>query len=356
MSKINQIVNKAISDMSSGKYGKIGSKYLSIRQFAQVYGISYVTAYKAYGLLKANGAIIQTCKTFQISFSSKQKSNSKKHMLFGVHVRDISNNFYASLCNALTLVANENRINLVFMSSNNDNTQKKQILKKFLDLKCNGVINLNSFNENELTDFYKIYPLPLVFFGVNPLDNLQSDFIITDNISSGNLAAKHLISCGAKKFVYIHASNNLLDNDDRYIGFKSYLSSIGINEIGIFNFERNIITISEHSSFANFLLNYCKQEKIGIFCHHDGFAASVLNLCKKMNIAIPNEVAILGYDDLPLTQYTTPKISSFSYDFKEIAKSCIDNLLRRINNNNKQPQKIVFSTYLMIRNSTKSNE
>ncbi len=355
MGKINEILERATQDILGGKFGKIGSRYLSIREFAKIYGVSYVTACKAFNLLETNGAIIQGAKSYSVSDCSKQKNSSNKNLLLGVHVRDISNTFYASLCKALSRIASEQGIHLIFMSSNNDNNEKKLILKKFIELNCDGVINLNSFKETELKDFYKLYPLPLVFFGINPLKDLNADFLLTDNKSSGKLAAKHLLSCGAKNFVYVSSNSFDIDSDDRFAGFKSHLSYSGIDGCEVFKFDNDRITSAQYSYLANYLSLKLNDGKIGIFCHHDAFAASVLNFCQKKNIKVPAEVAILGYDDLPLTQYTTPQISSFSYDFKDIAKSCVLNLINRIKYPTKSSSTTIFSTYLMIRNSTKSN-
>ncbi len=354
MGKMNEIIDIATQDITSGKYGKIGSKYLSIREFASHYDISYVTAYKAFDILKENGAIVQATKGYLINDCTSKKTLCKKTLLFGVHVRDISNNFYASLCNALTVFAREKGIHLVFMSSNYDNNEKKAVLRRFIELKCDGVINLNSFKESELSDFYKIYPLPLVFFGIDFLKNLNTDFLVTDNKSSGELAAKHLLSCGAKKFIYVTASATTIETDDRFFGYNNYLLSVGNKVSEIFKFDSDQITSAQRAHLSNYLSTHSKTEKVGVFCHHDGYAANVLTLCQKRNIKVPTDVAILGYDDLPITQYATPQISSFAYDYKEIAKNCINKLIERIKKPSNPSSTVVFSTYLMIRGSTKS--
>ncbi len=354
MSKINEIIEKATSDILEGKYGKIGSKYMSIRQFASVYGISYVTASKAINQLKTIGVITQNLKSTQVS-DCQSRPVSKNQMLLGVHVRDMSNSFYTSLCSMFTQTAKTYGAQLIFMSSNNDNIEKKSVLKRFIELGCDGVINLNSFKEYELADFYKIYPLPQVFFGINPIKNLNSDYVLTDNKLSGKLAAKHLIECGAKKFVYINATASSLEKDDRHQGFKGYLCSVGKNDCFDFQFESDTISSEQYSYIANFLLKQSKDCKIGVFCHHDEFAAKVISICNQKKIKVPENVAILGYDNLQFTEYTSPHISTFSYNFKEIANSIFKCLVSRIKNPSKPSSTIIYPTYLIIRNSTKCN-
>ncbi len=353
MSKIKQITERATNDIFQGKFGKIGNKYLSVREFAKTYEISYVTATKVFAQLKNNGTIKKGLKNYFINFGSPNKKLSKKNLLLGIHVRDISNDFYSSLCNAISSFSSELGIEIIFMTSNNDNVKKRAVLNKFINLKCDGVVNLNSHKEYELIDYYKLYPLPMVFFGINPLSDLQTDFILTDNVSSGKLAAKHLYSCGARKFIYITSNNLQLESDDRQEGFKNYLSSIGIDDFKIFELESDKISSPQYAHLGNYLLKESCKEKLGVFCHHDGFASSVINICNSKKIKVPNEVAVLGYDNLPLTLYTTPQISTFSYDFKAIAKSCINSLIQRIDSPFKPSSTIIFPTHLMIRNSTK---
>lgn len=355
MSKKTSVFEKAIEDIKNSKRGKIGEKYLSLRKFATTYQVSYVTATKVYEELEKTGAIFKKAKNYYISDCKKSKIQEKRQLLFGVHVRDIKNPFYSCICYALAETAKKKNVQLIFMSSNYDNDEKKSILRKFIELGCNGVINLNSFNEQTLFDFYKIYPLPFVFFGIPQNDSIYADYVLTDNKLSGKHAAKHLIDCGAETLFYITSKNRNIKEDERFLGFKSYLTANDVTDYTLTVFEDDSSDSDNLFFFGNQLYNASRNKKVGVFCHHDGLAITVFELCNRKKIKIPDEVMILGYDDLQATSYTTPQISTFAYDYNAIAESCISCLTERLKKSNEKSSSVVFPTYLVIRGSTKSN-
>lgn len=352
MRKSDLIYEKALSDIILGKYGYIGEKFLSIREFAATYKISYLTAVKIYERLKAENILILKSNSHQIN-DCYIGAPSKVKTLIGVHVRDI-NSFYSKLCMSLIRQAKKHNFELIIMSSDNNNTQKRKVLSRFISLGCKGVINLNSFNDEELFDFYRLYPLPYVMYGVNPIKGLETDFIFTDNYQSGIMAAKHLVEIDAKKFYYVTTDKVLDSTDERQNGFKNYLQSIGLEYVAI-KLAADENDADNYDYIARQLQAEAKINKLGIFCHHDSHALTILNLCRKRGIKVPNECSIIGYDDLPTSRNSIPKLTTFSYGYGAIAESCLSALSKRIKDQKKPSKNIILTTTLIVRESTKKD-
>jgi LacI family transcriptional regulator len=354
MHKAQKVFEAAVKDIRTSTTGNIGERYLSLREFCARYGVAYMTAVKVLEALRAENYIALKNRAHYINDCDAGKPRFEK-TLVGVHVRDISNSFYATLCANLVKAANKRGIELIIMSSRNDNARKKDILKRFIELNCKGVINLNSYDDIGLSGFYKLYPLPFVMCGADPIPGVRTDFIITDNRRSGMQAAKHLLEIGARMFYYVKVEGPPETGDERRAGFRDYLASAGISEYSVTELSSEEGGIEGYDYFATQLQAAAKKGKLGIFCHHDLLAMTVLKLCAKKRISVPDNAAVIGYDDLPAAKQALPALTSFSYSFAAIAEKCVAALLGRMADNSQASSTIVFPTALMIRDSTKNN-
>ena len=78
------------------------------------------------------------------------------------------------------------------------------------------------------------------------------------------------------------------------------------------------------------LLKKKRSGRLGIFCYHDLFATRAINLCHELEIRIPEDVAIAGFDDLPIASETYPPLTTVSYPVRDIARLAFETLYTRI--------------------------
>lgn len=347
--KCEEIKKTVLADIRSGRLGEIGGKFLTLRQFCARYGVSYRTAVKLYAQLKTERILTVRDKAHYLSDCETGTEHADRPLL-GLHVRDISNAFYSALCSALIAAADAYGYDLVVMSSENDMLRKKRILRKFIELKCVGVLNLNSFHEEQLCDFYKLYPLPFVMYGAKPLKDIRADFILTDNELSGGQAAKHLKEIGAQAYFYVTLENVDEEMDERLKGLRQYLPQTTVQ---VLKMPADFNDADRCEYLGGILFRASRKSKIGIFCHHDLLAVTVLKLLEKKGVSVPEDAAVIGYDNLPISEYTAPDLTTFAYSYRGIAEKCLQLLEKRIRDP-RRPQSVTeIPTALIIRNSTK---
>ena len=190
----------------------------------------------------------------------------------------------------------------------------------------------------------------ILFLGLSLLDPWMKDFetcktpaILYDNKISGNprvthvgvdnaegmeMAVQYLKSLGHKKIGYLSSALQAYVYRQRHHAFFQ-----AMKDNGLYMDE----TLSGNADFINECLSQHLPRILNagctaIVCSHDLLAHSVMVHCKELGYHIPNDISILGFDDLPLCRYTLPPLSTIRQNRTNIGKSAFFALLNQINN------------------------
>ena len=162
-----------------------------------------------------------------------------------------------------------------------------------------------------------------------------------DNKQGGKLAAEHLISCGCKNLLHISGVyETAMPADDRALGFIEVCEKAGVShrEVATNTYQYNNL---EYHDFLEEVLkkNYhvdntaendenCGKKRIdGIFASSDLIAAQVLQVCSKLGIRVPEDIKLVGFDDVNISSLTTPRITTIHQPIKEIAELTLELLI-----------------------------
>ena len=162
-----------------------------------------------------------------------------------------------------------------------------------------------------------------------------------DNRQGGKLAAEHLIACGCKNLLHISGVyETAMPADDRALGFIEVCEKAGVShwEVATNTYQYNNL---EYHDFLEEVLkeNYdvdntaendenCGKSRIdGIFASSDLIAAQVLQVCSKLGIRVPEDIKLVGFDDVNISSLTTPRITTIHQPIKEIAELTLELLI-----------------------------
>ena len=173
-----------------------------------------------------------------------------------------------------------------------------------------------------------------------------------DNEQGGMLAAKALIDAGCKKLLIINGvSESAMPADDRSIGFAKVCNEHGIA------FKEVATSIDQYNNLEyHMLLN--KELKLdkdidGIFASSDLIAAQVLQVCGKLGKRVPEDVKLVGFDDVLLARLTTPPVSTIHQPIKEMAEMAVD-LVISASEGKMVPKRTILPVSYVERESTKN--
>lgn len=326
---ITELLRREIAD---GKLGVSGAEFYTVRELAEKYSLSPMTAQSIFKELAAYKVITLVGKKYYLTNGPMDKTSPlslhrEKTNRIGFHTNDLTNPYLSLIAAETEKYARNIGYSVIIQSSMNDMSTETQILENFFRLNVCGIISCPNKGVG-LTDVYRNYPLPYVFLS-HSVAGVNADFICVNNILAGKSVAKTLLDHGYKTFVYV--TEQPLEtalHDQRFLGFR-----LELNEHGIDFGQNGIMLMDSSMSHANLIVRRfisAHERPIGFFCRHDLLAVNLLNICLKNNIDIPNDVGIIGFDNLSLTEQIKPSLSTIDYNTRELTKLAVQTLLARI--------------------------
>jgi DNA-binding LacI/PurR family transcriptional regulator len=164
---------------------------------------------------------------------------------------------------------------------------------------------------------------------VNSADpSMMLDCVSPSNFYGGALAARRLLELGHRKVAYIgpHHRHTIRE---RMRGFRHTI----LEEKGT-TFEEFLLSTADsgfgQAGDAVRKLLAKNPELTGIFCMNDAIALGALGAAQELGLSVPDDLSIIGFDDLPFAELSTPRLSTVRVDRREIAREAVDLLRRRL--------------------------
>ena len=348
--KLNNIKNQIKNDILSGILGQSGERFFTAYDLMDKYSVSFTSALKLLqDLTDENVLLAIGNKKFVMNGIMKPHTDLHKHVQnskkIGILFQSITNPYFSKVTEALyAAIVEKGYTPILKISSAQDEIST---LLSFVQESCIGVISFFRNKNNEIIELYKKFPLPVVYISSSaPSQNACT--VHADNYSSGKQAAKHLLDFGYEK-LYICGTTKAPAL--RFSGFIDYLKSKNIpfsdEQFLIYN---AVDTFSNGHIIAE--LNKNLDKRIGIFCYHDLIAEHLFSLLKHNKISVPEQVGLIGYDQLDTVIPISSKLTTFYYSFTNIANSAINHLIEQTKTLTPVKTTIKEKTVLYIRSTT----
>ncbi|MGM0546811.1 MAG: LacI family DNA-binding transcriptional regulator [Bacteroidota bacterium] len=189
---------------------------------------------------------------------------------------------------------------------------------------------------------------PLVLVGHAP-ENPDLISIDVDNFDGGYKATRHLIELGHEKIGIILADLEMQESSDRLAGYKKAHEDAGLSV------DNDLISIGDYSQQHGYesIENWIQKntDLSAVFCTSDTLAMGTLSLLHKESVSVPDDMAIVGFDDLPIAQYTTPTLTTVKQPIVEKGERAAQLLIKQIENDEQQVLHENLEPELIIRES-----
>jgi LacI family transcriptional regulator len=209
-------------------------------------------------------------------------------------------------------------------------------------------------------EYYDIYNLKqnTVLAG-QPFDGELFDNVYTDEFNGAFKAVDFLIKSGRKKIMMIDNFLFKIGENKRYQG---YVAALEKNNIKYSDKLHKVVGKLDRMHRINEgrkIIEKAVKEKIkfdAVFTFNDLLAFGVIKGLHESGIKIPEEVCVMGYDDLDLSSMVTPSLSTVRYDKFDMGQKIVKTLMKRLKKPDKKTEKIKIETDLVIRSSTKEGK
>jgi LacI family transcriptional regulator len=278
---------------------------------------------------------------------------TKRTYTLGVIVPRLDSNFMSTSIAGIERVANECGYNLIISQS--FETQKKEVANTItlFNSRVDGLIVSLASDTTDMNHFlrYLNKKIPIMFFD-RVCNNLDCINIVIDNFEMGYQVTKHIIEQGCKNIMHITGNCNRNVYLDRFKGFQAALKEFNIPLKPEMVIETNL-SIKDGINIANEILDR-KYLPDGIFIANDACAAGCLTTLKAAGIRIPEDIAIAGFNNDPISQLVEPKMTTINYPGMEMGETVAKYMIDLLNGNQivSENNQIILQAELLIREST----
>ena len=271
---------------------------------------------------------------------SKQYTNT-----IGLIVPHISHPFFTKVISNIESSAAEKGFKLLLCNSKEQPEKEQDYLDMCMSNRVAGIVLCSKYVQTR--EFRKMN-IPVVNLERGGDDDTIS--VQCDNYQGGKLAAEHLIECGCKNLLHFGGvAGKDMPADRRADGFSDVCKRAGI-PYRILVSDRLLYGSMHYEDFIRRALQEFPDVD-GIFASSDLIAAQLLQVCHNLNIDVPSQMKIVGFDDVNIASLTTPPITTIHQPIKEMAKMAVE-LLVRSGNGELVPNRTTLPVSLVVRETT----
>jgi len=273
----------------------------------------------------------------------------------GYIVPDIVNEYFGAIAIEIEKVFKKYDYTVLLGFSDGDAEEEKNVIKLLISRRVAGII-LASAGENIdiVEDIIKNLKIPLVIID-NKVKELKTNFVLHDNINGAYKLTHHLIEHGYKDIACVTGPLNETSGKKRLEGFKKALKESGIE------INNELIKISDWKISGGYdsTLELFQKSRIkprAIFLANSIMALGSLKALKELKLKVPEDLALVSFDNLSFTEATDPPLTTLQKASKRIGMKASEILYERIKSGNLEKiDEIYISSDLCIRQSCGCN-
>ncbi|WP_342480143.1 LacI family DNA-binding transcriptional regulator [Paenibacillus sp. FSL L8-0340] len=323
---------------------------ITIKDVAKIAGVSVATVSR---VINESGYVnIDTRKKVeaairQSNYSPNEVARSlykRKSKLIGLLLPDITNPFFPQLARGIEDYMQENGYRIIFGNSDENEEKELDYIRTFVQNNVVGVISSTNFPDSGA---YLEMNIPVVF-----LDRTSNDSpsVYADGRKGGRLAAQEMVARGSNRITIIQGPAHVKPAQDRFQGAAEALEEMGIsyNVIRTSSFSYTEAEQWATELFERFL------DTDGVIASNDIVATAVLHEAHRLGKTVPEDVQIIGFDDIPLSSLMSPSLSTIRQPARDMGSEAARLLIQLIEQDQVEEKNIQLPVSFIERETTRS--
>ena len=288
---------------------------------------------------------------------TKNLKNSFQDKSIGIIIKDLNYPFYTSIASGVKEYADSKGYSMIITSSDDNHESEKNLSHLFAAKKdIKGMIIAPILEGTaEIEHLFRLKLIHYPFVLLEEVKGIQANVVTIDNIKAIKKAVKYLIDSGHRRIVHFAGHPQSSHTQERIWGFRHAFSEIAM----IFHNDL-IVHVGSHyeESFAK-TIDYFKTKNrenypTAIVCFNDQQALAVITALKELHIHVPNDISIVGNDDIEYAKMYPVPLTTIRAPQHEIGRRAAEILIRNIESSTLLPtEHVVLETEFIIRESTK---
>lgn len=263
---------------------------------------------------------------------------NKKTGVIGVIVPDFSNINFAELVKGIEQYSSSLGYTTLVGNTMNDAANELAYFDIFSEKRVDGIIFSGSILTEKHKKYFKNFDIPVVVYGQD-FPELNFPWVNIDNSKASYEATKKLIELGHRNIAFI--SGPIWDRSagyERYAGFLKAIVEKGISPSDIVIEEGDFTLKSGYDAMERVLR---RTKPTALIAANDFMAIGAIKYLSDNSISVPNDISVMGFDDIQLAEMYNPSLSSVHIDFYELGRAAVESLINTIKGEEVKKQRIL---------------
>ncbi|WP_208640025.1 ribose operon transcriptional repressor RbsR [Lonsdalea britannica] len=260
-----------------------------------------------------------------------------------------SNPFYAEVVRGVERSCYERGYSLILCNTEGDPERMSRSLETLLQKRVDGLLLMCSESSALSPDIMRRYPsLPTVMMDWAPFEGCGG--VIKDNsLQGGEIATRYLITQGYRRIACITGPLDKTTAHNRLEGYRKAMDDAGLPRPSFYEVSGDFEFASGYQAMQQLLRLELPPE--AVFACNDAMAVGVYRALHQAGLSIPEDVAVMGYDDIELARYLSPPLTTIQQPKDELGELAIDTLLYRMTDPDSPPNVLTLTPELAVRES-----
>ncbi|NLO82360.1 MAG: LacI family transcriptional regulator [Clostridiales bacterium] len=268
----------------------------------------------------------------------------------GLIIPNICNPIFPAVARGVEDVARENGFTVVLCNTDEDMDMERSYVEKLQNRWVDGLIFATAREESEHILKLKQQAFPVVLVARHM--GAAVDAVVVDNYSSSVEAVDYLIKTGHKKICIVVGDRDLMLYRERFEGYRHALESAGLPL-----YHAMVLDVSGRDDNGYDAIKSMLERGIipdAIFATSDPRAIGAIRAIKDCGLRVPDDISVIGFDDLDISLYIDPPLTTVSQPLYEMGREAARKLINLINGDkDEKPQITIMETRLVKRKSVK---
>jgi DNA-binding LacI/PurR family transcriptional regulator len=303
------------------------------------------------------------------TFVSYDASTDQNTRFVGFVTRSFHNDIHRILLSSIETELRSANYNVIF-SKALTNQEEVDVLQQLLQNDINGLILWSNANvtadQKRIIHEYQARQIPVIFLD-RFIEGTEADFVGSDNIGGTFALVKHLHALGHTRIAYLTVNiPNLFPVDERYRGYRQAMQHFDLTPYDAWKinsphqtefFETDIFELLDNNPAPMFdqiehLMQSASPEPTAIVCVNDALAILTMRAMRQQNRNVPDDISIVGFDDISFAAYLGTPLTTVSQNAHEIGRMAAHLMRERLDGDTSPARHITVPTPLQIRMSS----
>lgn len=255
--------------------------------------------------------------------------------------------FFANVLRGVNAALSTTDLQLVLLHARGDK-QRERALRYVCNGHVDGALLISMHGDDPMPNAITAAEIPMVAMG-RPPSGPRADYVDADNAGGGRDAVRHLVGTGRRCLATVAGPLDMSAGVDRLRGYVEATRAAGMrvaaNRVAHGDF-------TEAAGYRGMKLLLERTPKIdGVFVASDLMGVGALRALREIGRRVPDDVAIVGFDDAPLAAYADPPLTTIRQPIERLGQEMVRLLLHRLSEPHGEPKTIILPTELVVRSS-----